>query len=460
VAGPVPSTPEPRRRPLLKEAGRRIGRLISRRETAEPRPDALLFTDHDEVRDIARQMSRSKVELDRSVLTLRSWARDLGRRLADSRVTLARNDELRSLGETVGGLAHNLNNSLAAILAYAEMMLRDAQTEPGARRRLTIMRDVALEASATVRRLQEFVSRQPQVAFGPVGLPAVISEALEMTAPRWRDDAQRRGIVITIVQDLSTLPPVEGNAFELRDAILRLILNAVAAMPQGGTLTIRAASEESGWVAVEVGDTGVGMEEEVRRRVVERARSLRPGRDRGRGLEHVSDIVERHGGSFTIESEPGRGTTARIRLHASRFQIIPPSGAMGERALAADQVARVLLVDDDPRLVSVLSDMLRSEGHAVATATNGEEALALFDPAAHDVVITDLGMPKMNGWEVAERVKARSHSTAVFILTGWGESVSAHESSQFVDRVIAKPVSAQSLLEQLAELKRSGAPPA
>src|SRR5262249_46619084 len=144
-------------------------------------------------------------------------------------------NELRTLGETVGGLAHNLNNSLAAILAYAEMMLRDQQTDT-ARRRLTVMRDVALEASTTVRRLQEFVSRQPQVAFGPVALSAVIAEAVEMTAPRWRDEAQRRGVAITITQDLEALPPVEGNAFELRDAIVGLILNAVSAMPQGGSL--------------------------------------------------------------------------------------------------------------------------------------------------------------------------------------------------------------------------------
>ncbi len=440
---------------MLERVRHRVGRWI-RRDAGEASPNALLFADHDEIQDIARQMTRTKVQLDRSVLTLRSWARDLGRRLTDSRLTLARNDELRTLGETVGGLAHNLNNSLAAILAYAEMMLREAQAE-GARRRLTVMRDVALEASVTVRRLQEFVSRQPRVAFGPVGLPAVIAEAVEMAAPRWRDEAQRRGIVITIAQDLEALPPVEGNAFELRDAILRLILNAVTAMPQGGVLTIRAASEESGWVMVEVRDTGVGMAEEVRRRVLERARSLRPGSDSGHGLERASDIVERHGGSLSIESEPGKGTTARIRLHASRFQIIPPSAGMVERALAPEQAARVLLVDDDPRLVAVLSDMLRSEGHAVTTANNGEEALGLFDPAAHDVVITDLGMPRMNGWEVAERVKTRSPDTAVFILTGWGEGVSAHESSQFVDRVIAKPVSAESLLEQLAEIKRSGA---
>jgi len=418
-------------------------------------PRTLLFADHEAIQDIARQMGRTKVQMDRSVLALKSWARDLGRRLSESRLSPTGHDDLRALGETVGGLAHNLNNSLAAILAYAEMMLRETQQSETARRRITVMRDVALEASLTVRRLQEFVSRQPGAALGPVGLPSVIAEALEMTAPRWRDEAQRNGVLISVSQDLEALPPVEGNAFDLRDALLRLILNSVAAMPQGGMLKIRAASEESGWVVVEVSDTGVGMPDDVRRRVAERARDLRPGPDSRRGLSHVADIVERHGGTLSIQSEPGKGTVVRMRLHASRFQIIPPSEALGERAIAPERAARVLLVDDDPRLVAVLSDMLRGEGHAVTTATNGEEALALFDPGAHDVVITDLGMPRLNGWEVAERVKTRSPNTAVFILTGWGESVSAHDSSQFVDRVIAKPVSAESLLEQLAELKRS-----
>jgi CheY-like chemotaxis protein len=381
--------------------------------------------------------------------------RGRGRRLAESPRGLSRNEDLRALGETVGGLAHNFNNSLAAILAYTELMLRESESE-AARRRLIVIRDVALEASATVRKLQEFVSRQPQVAFGPVGLPAVIAEALELTAPRWRDEAERKGTVIAVSQDMEALPPVEGNAFELRDALVRLINNAVDAMPRGGSLAIRAASEASGWVVVEVRDSGIGMSEEMRRRLAEHARGLQSGQ----GLAHVYDIVERHGGSVAIDSEVGKGTTVRLRLHASRFQIIPASEGPAERkAPPPEQAARVLLVDDDPRLLTVLSDVLRSEGHAITTAANGEEALAVFDPATHDVVITDLGMPRMNGWEVAERIKTRSSATAVFILTGWGEGVSAHESMQFVDRVIAKPVSAEALLEQLAGLTRSRVPP-
>ena len=145
---------------MIQRVRQKVGKWI-RRDAVEAPPETLLFTDHEEIQDIARQMARTKVELDRSVLTLRSWARDLGRRLADSRGGLGRTDELRALGETVGGLAHNFNNSLAAILAYTELMIRETQGD-GARRRLSLIRDVALEASATVRRLQEFVSSQPQ----------------------------------------------------------------------------------------------------------------------------------------------------------------------------------------------------------------------------------------------------------------------------------------------------------
>ena len=433
----------------------RFGKWI-RRGVEPPTPkNPLLFTDHGEIQDIARQMARTKVEIDRSILTLRSWARDLSRRVAENGSGLGQGHDLRSLGETVGGLAHNFNNSLAAILAYTELLLRDAPKDSPAHRRLMIVRDVALEASATVRRLQDFVARQPEVAFGPVGLPAVIQEALDLTAPRWRDDAERRGVVITVSQDMEALPPVEGIAFELRDALVRLILNAVQAMPDGGELSIRAAAEESGWVVIEVRDTGIGMTEEHSRLITNRA--LEKSSRGGRGLAEVAEIVERHGGNLSIESEPGRGTVVRLRLHASRFQIIPPVEGVVE-PVHPEQASRILLVDDDPRLLSVLSDTLQACGHAVTTAVKGEDALQIFDPAQHDVVITDLGMPRMNGWEVAERVKSLSPDTPVFLLTGWGESVAAHEGSQFVDRVVAKPVSAEALMEQLAELRRSRAP--
>jgi signal transduction histidine kinase/CheY-like chemotaxis protein len=444
---------------MLEAVRRKVARWIGR-GAADGAPAAalpLLFADHEEIRDIARQLARSKVELDRSVLTLRSWARDLNRRLEDAPGSLGRSVDLRTLGETVGGLTHNFNNSLAAILAYTELLLKEAQSET-AQRRLRVIRDVAMEASVSVRRFQEFVSREPQVAFGPVGLPAVVGEALEMTAPRWRDEAQRRGVVVTVTQALGSVPPVEGNGFEIRDALVHLILPAVQAMPRGGTLAIRANSEESGWVVLEVADTGIGMPESLRRSLADPS-ARRAGRGAGRGLGEVVDIVERHGGSVQIDSREGEGTTVRLRLHASRFQIIPPSEEI-PAPVEPERAARVLLVDDDKRLLIVLSDMIRSGGHQVTTAASGEEALSLFDPAQHDVVITDLGMPKVNGWQVAEHVKERAPDTRVFLLTGWGEGVTATDASKHVDQVLAKPISADALLAHLAPGARRGTGPA
>jgi CheY-like chemotaxis protein len=262
--------------------------------------------------------------------------------------------------------------------------------------------------------------------------------------------------VISVTQDLEAIPPVEGNAFELRDALVQLILNAANAMPRGGTLSIQATSEESGWVALDVRDTGIGMPADVRRRLADpTGHPLREGAA-GRGLADVTEIIERHGGSLSVESEEGKGTTVRLRLHASRFQIIPPSLPKAE-PVEADQAVRLLLVDDDQRLLTVLSDMLREGGHAVTIATSGEAALEAFDPASHDVVITDLGMPRVNGWEVAERIKTRAPDVRVFLLTGWGEGVTVSDASRFVDQVIAKPISADALLGQLAVLRRSRA---
>lgn len=428
-----------------------LGRWMRGVRAPEETEHPLLVADHTEIRDIAVQMGRTKVELDRAVLALRSWSKDLAQRLDGLDVQRERAIDLRALAETAGGLAHNLNNSLAAIVAYAELLLRDVPGE-GPRRRVTVIRDVALEASVTVRRFQEFMARQPSAAFGPVALEPVIAEAIEMTAPRWRDEAERRGAVIAFRQTVESVPPVEGNASELRDALVHLILNAVDAMPTGGVVTLVAFGEESGWVTVEVRDTGVGVPDEICRPAAEGPEA---GGRRG-GLAEVADIMERHGGSLAIERDGERGTVVRLRLQASRFQIIPASGP-ARAPVAPDQAARVLLVDDDTRLLSVLTDTLRGGGHEVTTAASGEDALALFDPAQHDVVITDLGMPRVTGWEVAERVKTRSPATPVYLLTGWGEGVTAGESSRFVDRVIAKPISAEALLGHLSAVRRGAA---
>ena len=231
-----------------------------------------------------------------------------------------------------------------------------------------------------------------------------------MTAPRWRDEAQRRGIVIAVTQDMEALPPVEGNAFELRDALVRLILNAVTAMPEGGALAIRAASEESGWVVVEVRDTGVGMSLEHaaphRRARQEPATGPRGERRARRGRRHRGAPRRQRS---AIESASGQG---HRRAAAAAREPLPdhPRHRRARRAAASGR--------STPRACSwwtttrgsltVLSDMLRAGGpcrHDRHQRRGGASRCSI--PAAHDVVITDLGMPRTTGWEVAERIKTQ-----------------------------------------------------
>ena len=408
---------------------RLLRRLASRASESAGLPP-LMLSGHEEIPLIVNRLTALKAEMDRSFYELRGWSRALGQRLGPLRDELARSRNLFTLGDTIGGLAHNFNNSLAAILGYTELLLQETGDET-ARRRLAVIRQVALEAGATVRQLQEFIAQQPQVAFGPVALQPLIADALALTEPRWRDDAERRGITIAVIRDVESAPPVEGNSVELRDVFVQLIMSAVTAMPRGGALTIRAWGEESGWVFAEVSDTGDG----------------------GRGLLHLSPIIERHGGSITVTRDGATRTTVHLRLLGSRYQIIP--AASEPPPLQAGQARRVLLVEDDPRLLRALADLLQRHGHVVVSAASGTEALAVFDPARVDLVVTDLGMPGMTGWEVAAEVKTRAPQMPVFLLTGWGETVAADERSRFVDRVIAKPVSADALLGSLAQVARS-----
>src|SRR5438309_1186752 len=221
---------------------RLLRRLASRASESAGLPP-LMLSGHEEIPLIVNRLTALKAEMDRSFYELRGWSRALGQRLGPLRDELARSRNLFTLGDTIGGLAHNFNNSLAAILGYTELLLREAQDDT-TRRRLAIVRQVALEAGATVRQLQEFLAREPQVAFGPVALLPVVSEALALTQPRWRGDAEREGATITVTRQFGAAPPVDGNFVELRDLFVRLILDAVAAMPRGGALEIRAWDEE------------------------------------------------------------------------------------------------------------------------------------------------------------------------------------------------------------------------
>jgi CheY-like chemotaxis protein/anti-sigma regulatory factor (Ser/Thr protein kinase) len=260
------------------------------------------------------------------------------------------------------------------------------------------------------------------------------------------------------------LPAITGVESEIREALTNLVFNALDAMPNGGILTLRtktlaALANGIGQIEVEVGDTGMGMDEDTRRRCLEPFFTTKGERGTGLGLAMVYGIVQRHNAHIEIESALGMGTTVQLKF--------PPAAmaygqAQSETAEPAPSRLRVLVVDDDPLLVKSLRDALESDGHVVVTANGGKEGIEAFKAAEKSgerfaVVLTDLGMPYVDGRKVAGAVKAVSPSTPVILITGWGQRLVAEEGvPTHVDRVLNKPPKLRDLRGALAELTRLG----
>jgi CheY-like chemotaxis protein/anti-sigma regulatory factor (Ser/Thr protein kinase) len=259
---------------------------------------------------------------------------------------------------------------------------------------------------------------------------------------------------------------VMGVESEIREALTNLIFNAVDAMPRGGTITVRTRlvseparedpSAPATHVCLEVSDTGIGMDEETRRRCLEPFFTTKGDQGTGLGLAMVYGVMRRHEATIEIDSAPGRGTTVRLLfpLPATAVEIVP--AAVAEPVAAAP--LRVLVVDDDLVLLKSLAEVLEDDGHEVVTADGGQAAIGAFLAALEAgnpfaAVITDLGMPNVDGRRVASAVKAASPKTPVFLLTGWGQGLAAPEEIPYnVDRMLTKPPKLRDLREALASV--------
>jgi signal transduction histidine kinase/DNA-binding response OmpR family regulator len=376
--------------------------------------------------------------------------------LRQTQQTVLQQERLGALGQMASGIAHDINNAITPAMLYMETLLEsDTTLSPRARQSLPLVLQSIEDVAATVARLREFYRpREMQTAPVPVELNPLVEQIVDLTRARWSDMPQQRGIVIDVRLELaSDLPPVLGSQSELREALTNLVFNAVDAMPEGGRLTLRTAFEVSA-IVLEVTDTGIGMSEETSRRCLEPFFTTKGERGTGLGLSMVYGIVTRHAADIRIISAPGRGTTVRIAFPVRESAA---DAAITQTVPAVPQDLRLLLIDDDPHLLKPLRETLELDGHRVSTASNGPAGVELFREAAASsepfaVVVTDLGMPRMDGRAVARAIKGISPATPVILLTGWGQRPDAgSEQLPHIDRVIGKPPKLQELRAALAQ---------
>jgi PAS domain S-box-containing protein len=368
-----------------------------------------------------------------------------------------RSEKLAALGTLAAGVAHNINNVLAAIVARTDLLLRQAR-DPDLKRWLNSIQQSALDGASTVRRLQDFARTGAPDSMVAVDINRVITEVLQFTQARWKDEAELRGTRIDVVTEFDDVPLITGNPAELREVFTNVVLNSIDAMPGGGVLVVRTRftrdRDEGPWVEAEFQDSGVGMTDEVRQKIFDPFFTTKGVKGTGLGLSTSYGIVARHGGSVGVESEPGRGSKFCISFPVPAE--LPRTPEAGE-SVTGRRTGRILVIDDEPHLREVITNLLKLEGHLTLGVGSGMEGVEMFRSEAFDVVITDLGMPDLTGLEVARKVREMRPEAKVILCTGWNAAVSRPEQEAAgVHRLLEKPFRLDRLLHLVHELLPPG----
>jgi signal transduction histidine kinase/ActR/RegA family two-component response regulator/HAMP domain-containing protein len=456
----------------LRAESRVFGVLVS----ARGKPDSFSSADCEFLRQLSEHVALAAHQAQLYDALQRAYED-----LRQSQETVVQQERLRALGQMASGVAHDINNAISPIALYTESLLeRETTLSERARAYLTTIQTAIHDVARTVSRMREFYRPQEvQAAVARIDLNRLIRQVLELTQARWRDLPQERGAVIELhTQLMGEAAAVMGAENEIRDALTNLVFNAVDAMPEGGTLTLRtvsasrratreatadardssAAEAPAEVVCLEVADTGIGMDEQTRRRCLEPFFTTKGERGTGMGLAMVYGMAQRHRAELEIDSAPGKGTTVRVVFPAA-----PGSADETVRQLALRLPARplrILIVDDDPLIIQSLRETLRGDGHRVTAAEGGQAGIDAFESARagkepFELVITDLGMPYVDGRRVAATIKGSSPQTPVVLLTGWGQRLTAeNQVPPHVDRVLNKPPALRELRAALAELAR------
>lgn len=387
----------------------------------------------------------SIVEGNRAIVGV---ARDVtAERLLQDEVDRARGraaqaERLRALGELAAGVAHDFNNALNAIMGRLGMVREKLKREMPIERDLDVIESAARNAIATARRIQEFSRPAHQERWTDVLLGDVVRDAASLI--RTRVPSGVRLIVTT-----EPCPTVRGDANELREVVLNLLGNAVDAVGQAGEVAARVGSED-GHAVVIVEDDGHGMAPDVRDRIFEPFFSTKADTGTGLGLSVSRWILKRHDVQLDLVSEPEQGTRFKLLFSAS----LPVPQRVPR--LHKD-VLSILVVEDDETVADMMKDLLEDQGHDVAVVGNAKEAARTLGERDADLIITDLDLPGMSGWQLARRVRQIKPEILVGLMTGWALATPPEEvKARGVDFVLSKPFTLESLRAALAQVHEPG----
>lgn len=369
------------------------------------------------------------------------------------------------------GIAHDLNNLLAVIQSNAELAQKEARNNPMA---LAALRRI----STAVQRGSTKVSHIGQMGTGPqqgsgqfqaLYVNPLVEDVIDLTRARWHGEANAQGLTYEVTWEPGELTTVDGNAADLRAALVALVFNALEAMPRGGHMSISTGLDESGSVMISVCDDGEGISDSSLPQLTDAFFTTRTDRQMGLGLNLVQNILARHGGRLEMTSPAAGGSAFHMFLPAGSSAPTSDEPAPRPEVLARSYEATaperlrpktrggrsVLLIDDQPDLVQVVETILESRGFSVDCALTAKDGLAYAAASKYSVILTDLGMPDLSGWEVSERIHDLQPNTPVVLMTGWAAEIDPDSLVEHnVEVMLPKPFRGEQLLAVIDKVLR------
>jgi signal transduction histidine kinase/CheY-like chemotaxis protein len=369
--------------------------------------------------------------------------------------------KMEAVGTLAGGIAHDFNNILLVITGYCELLLMSLRTTDQHYASVQVIQKAAFRAADLVKQMLTF-SRASETNPAPMKLNLQIEDEvslLDRTIPK----------TIEIRMDLDPeLKMINADSTQIDQIVLNLAINARDAMPEGGTLTLRAGNvtldedfcsrnlevSPGEYVELSVSDTGTGMEKSIQERIFEPFFTTKdPGSGTGLGLSMVFGIVKAHGGHITCHSQPGAGTTFSVYFPVAEEVQEAKDGLIKKPDHKGNET--ILIVDDEEMIRKFAGEMLEIIGYTVMTAENGLKALEIYSQQAEtiDLVILDLNMPIMNGIECLEAMAAVNPGLKALIATGyWVDSETKERLAKHAKGLISKPFKTDEFLRLIRKI--------
>ena len=365
---------------------------------------------------------------------------------------LIQSEKLRAMGVMAAGIAHDFNNVLAIINGYTQLLECSCDGNEELLKGFRAINKAVDDGSETVRRLSEFTRMGKSTAKHiSLNMVEIIEQSINFSKPKWKDVAQAGGATYEMdTEGLSPVRAVLGNPPELREIVINIINNAIDAMPEGGRITFQTW-EKGDTVFIGIADDGCGMSKEVQSKIFDPFYTTKGLEGSGLGMSVSYGIIGKHGGKIDLISKEGKGTIFTIEFPVATEEILPETSIEPVIDIQAENY-RILVVDDVKEISDLLHVFLSRQGYNVDSVESGDAAIKMLEKERYDLVICDLGMPQVSGWDVIKVVESLDKKPKIGLITGWADMLdSLNQDDMGIDFIISKPIKYKKLSTTVKE---------